>query len=161
MGETRDRKRQPELFLPGSEIPNWITHQTIGSSISFRVPPLLEGKIRKVLLCVVYAINKETPRDILARGYLLRWKWRFCNKSSRDQSNNWDTVPDAYFGLDFFNFEDQIFALKITDSMWIERLQTSGDEIEFAVDLKIWDQGIIRNSKIMEVKRCGIHLWDP
>ncbi|XP_062171819.1 disease resistance protein RPV1-like [Alnus glutinosa] len=160
----------PVVFLPGSEIPNWISHQAIGSSISFCVPPLLEGKIDKVLFCIVYAINKEAPRDILEQSGYLRWKWRFCNKSSRDQSDNWDDwddVPHTHPITPAFHiFEDHIHALKITDSMWIERLQmNSGDEIEFAVDLQMRHQGFIHNSKmceidsqIMEVKRCGIHL---
>jgi hypothetical protein len=166
----------PFVVLPGREIPNWFSHQTIGSSISFRGRPLLEGKIRHVLLCAVYAVNKEAPRDRLARGGRLEWKWRLCNKSSRDQSNDWNVVPLARVEPDFYNFEDHIHAIKMADYMpmayfrpkGIERLPTeSGDEIEVAVHLQMWDQGSIYNSKkceidsqIVEVKRCGIHLCD-
>jgi hypothetical protein len=165
----------PFVVLPGREIPNWFSHQTIGSSISFRGRPLLEGKIRHVLLCAVYAVNKEAPRDRLARGGRLEWKWRLCNKSSRDQSNDWNVVPLARGFPDFYNYEDHIHAIKMADYMpmsympeGIERLQTeSGDEIEVAVHLQMWDQGSIYNSKkceidsqIVEVKRCGIHLFD-
>ncbi|XP_059461927.1 disease resistance protein RUN1-like [Corylus avellana] len=53
------------LCLPGSEIPNWFSHQTIGSLISFHVPSFLDGKMGKVLVCVVYAANKELSRSYI------------------------------------------------------------------------------------------------
>jgi hypothetical protein len=120
----------------------------------------LEGKIGKVLF---YCINKEAPGDILAQGGILRWKWRFCNKSSRYQSNNWDEVPHTPVVLAFNTFEDIKHALNMTDTMWIERLQikSTGDEIEFTIDLEMRHLGIIHNLKmcdIMEVKRCGIYM---
>jgi hypothetical protein len=131
----------------------------------------LEGKIRHVLLCIVYAVNKEAPGDILARGGWLGWKWRLCYKSSRDQSNNWNEVPYTWIEPDFYNYEDHIHAIKMEDytSKGIERFQTeSGDEIELAVNLQMWAQGTSIHdtkkceidSQIVEVKRCGIHLFD-
>ncbi|GLT71273.1 hypothetical protein SLA2020_433060 [Shorea laevis] len=48
------------VFLPGSEVPNWFSHQGIGSSISFDVPPLSEGEIQGLLVCAVYAAKEES-----------------------------------------------------------------------------------------------------
>jgi hypothetical protein len=154
------------VLLPGSEIPNWISHQAKGSSVSFRVPPFLDGKMGKVLLCIVYAVNKEAPREIWDnpnRDILNEWvsfRWRLCNKSSRDQSNNWDDVGDLAIlrASDFDIFEDHIFAQASKN----RRMMKSGDEIEVAIhryepESMLYFLGI-RCPRIMEVKRCGIHF---
>jgi hypothetical protein len=166
-----------EVLLPGSEIPNWISHQTIGSSISFCVPSLLDGKIGgKMLLCVVYAAKKEAPREIFAdqRGDL-RWRMRLRDKSYRDRSNNcddWNTVGTFHWvirkGPNFDIFEDHIVARAIANNSWTRNIRSkmkSGDEIEVAVDLQLWARRIHPriiyeriDPQIMEVKRCGIHF---
>ncbi|KAG2673021.1 hypothetical protein I3760_13G069900 [Carya illinoinensis] len=33
------------VFLPGTEVPNWFSHRTTGSSVSFHVPSLTEGEV--------------------------------------------------------------------------------------------------------------------
>jgi hypothetical protein len=161
------------VLLPGSEIPNWISHQTIGSSISFCVPSLLDGNIGgKMLLSVVYAVKKEAPREIFDQRRDLRWRMRLRNKSYRDRSNNWDdweTVGDFYRvipeGPDFDIFEDHIAARVIANNSWTRNIiskMKSGHEIEVDVDLKLSAHpGIVYeriDPQIMEVKRCGIHF---
>ncbi|XP_059430129.1 disease resistance protein RPV1-like isoform X2 [Corylus avellana] len=155
------------VLLPGSEIPNWISHQAMGSSVSFRVPPFLDGcKISKVLLCIVYAANKEAP----ALGDEIYFIWRLCNKSSRDQSNDWYDVGRCELierAPDFDIFEDHIHAQVMAwrDTLWYRRNRIkmrSGDEIEVAIDLhtRFQGRGCMRriDPQIVEVKRCGIHF---
>jgi hypothetical protein len=151
------------VLLPGSEIPNWISHQTIGSTISFCVPSLLDGKIGgKMLLSVVYAVKKEAPRETFAQRRRLRWRMRLRNKSYRDRSNSWDdwgtgVMPD---GPDFDIFEDHIAAALVR----YRSKMKSGDGVEIEVDvvLESWAHpGIVYeriDPQIIEVKRCGIHF---
>jgi hypothetical protein len=155
-----------DVHLPGSEIPNWFSYQAMGSSVSFRVPPFMDGKMGKVVLCIVYAVNKEAAD--LGRGGSFRWRLR--NKSSDgDQSNNWGDWDDVGLNLAYFDmFEDHIVAQARSDSLWrrSRRKMKSGDEIEVAVDLLMWGiDGSIDlkfmcgvDPQIMEVKRCGVHL---
>ena len=152
-------------ILPGSEIPNWISHQAMGSLVSFCVPPFLDGrKSSKVLLCIVYAANKEAPE----LGDWSFFQWRLCYKSSRDQSNDWYTVGKCKVitrAPDFDVFEDHIHAQVFAglNTLWCEpnRMKMkSGDEIEVAIDLiqggRDYMCGI--DPQIVEVKRCGIHF---
>ncbi|XP_059430136.1 disease resistance protein RPV1-like [Corylus avellana] len=150
-------------LFPGSEITNWISHQAMGSLVSFRVPSSLDGrKISKVRLCIVYAANKEAP----ALGDRSWFSWRLCNKSSRDQSTDWYYLMPGVSSRTALNvdiFEDQIHAQVMAWRYCFgyppNRItMKSGDEIEVAIDLKKGYKpymcGI--DPPIVEVKSCGI-----
>ena len=151
------------VLLPGSEIPNWISHQAMGSSISFRVPPFMDGrKIGKVLSCIVYAANKEVP----ALGDRGLFRWRLCNKSSGDRSNDWYNVGVCKAITRAPFFEDHLHAQVMA---WGEDRRNgikmkSGDEIEVAIDLHKYNSFHGRDMRcgidpeIVEVKRSGIHF---
>ncbi|XP_059429961.1 disease resistance protein RPV1-like isoform X2 [Corylus avellana] len=131
------------LCLPGSEIPNWFSHQIIGSLISFRVPSFLDGQISKVLLCVVYAANKEVSRNSD------NWGWRFCNKTRN---------PTKYFTADscksiFYSCDDHIF-VEVTSGDDIKLEMKSGDEIELFVKVLPHEEMECE----MQVRKLGIHL---
>ncbi|XP_059430130.1 disease resistance protein RPV1-like [Corylus avellana] len=136
--------------LPGSEIPNWISHQAMGSSVSFRVPPFLFGsKVSKVLLSIVYATNKESPA--LGDG---RFSWRLYNRSFRDESNHrcWVGSCNAITSvLDYDVFEDHILTRVMEWHVFLRHLlnfkMKCGDEIE-----------VVICPQLVEVKRCGIHF---
>jgi hypothetical protein len=131
------------LCLPGSEIPNWFSHQTIGSLISFHVPSFVDGQISKVLLSVVYASNKEVSRNSD------NWGWRFCNKTRN---------PTKYFMAHsknsiFYVCEDHIF-VEVKSGDEIELEMKSGDEIELFVKVLPHEEMECE----MQVKKLGIHL---
>ncbi|XP_062173051.1 disease resistance protein RPV1-like isoform X2 [Alnus glutinosa] len=135
------------LCLPGSEIPNWFSHQTIGSLISFRVPSFLDGKIGKVLVCVVYAAKKEEARLLDLDGW---FNWTFCNKTRNPQESYGIESRNCYFD----SFEDHVF-VAMMQFHHINLEMKSGDEIELSVDLG--DQSEVKKCQIL-VKKCGIHL---
>jgi hypothetical protein len=138
------------LCLPGSEIPNWFSHQTIGSLISFRAPSYWgPGKKCKLLGWVVYARNEEAPRDFDRKD---GFKWMFCNKTrSPDESYGWG--PKAKF---FDSFEDHIVVEAMEFRMSLGNLK-SGDEIEAWVTCES-SLGLEKSG--IQVKKCGIHLVD-
>ncbi|XP_059429962.1 disease resistance protein RPV1-like isoform X1 [Corylus avellana] len=134
------------ICLPGSEIPNWISHQTIGSLISFRVPSFWSaGKMAKLLVWVVYAGNEEAPTDFNRND---RIHLSFCNKT-RSPGATFGWTRNAKF---FDSGEDHIVvqALIFPDI----KKKKSGDEIEVNVLLSG------RNKCGIQVKKCGIHLVD-
>ncbi|CAN4108231.1 unnamed protein product [Withania somnifera] len=47
------------LFLPGSEVPNWFSHKSVGAALSFTVPALPDSKIQGITVCSAYAIDWE------------------------------------------------------------------------------------------------------
>ncbi|XP_059429953.1 disease resistance protein RUN1-like [Corylus avellana] len=136
------------ICLPGSEIPNWISHQTIGSLISFRVPSFWgAGKVSKLVVWVVYAANEEAPKDFYRNnGFVLY----FRNKTRHPGYS----FPNPHGTKFFYSFEDHIFV----EAMRFPRLDhivKSGDEIEVKVS-----QQIEENKCGIQVKKCGIHLVD-
>jgi hypothetical protein len=141
------------LCLPGSEIPNWFSHQTIGSLISFRAPSYWgPGKICKLLGWVVYATNEEAPGDF---GRKDRFKWMFCNKTrSPNSSSGW--LRKAKF---FDSFEDHIVVEAMAFPMSLEEVK-SGDEIEARVTCVDGTSSQWIEKRGIQVKKCGIHLVD-
>jgi hypothetical protein len=91
------------ICLPGSEIPNWFSHRTIGSSISIRVPSFWDGKIGNMLLCVVLAAKKEAPRNL---SRVSSFSWRLRNKTRTHQVPLLVACPAGCF---LGSCEDQIF----------------------------------------------------
>ena len=147
-------ERRYYLCLPGSEIPNWCSHQTISSLISFRVPSYWgPGKICKLLVWVVYARNEEAPRDF---GRNDGFSWDFRNKTrSPNHSCGW--AHNAKF---FDSFEDHIVVEAMEFPGMLEEVK-SGDEIEASVSLWIRWSLLGKEKKCeIHVKKCGIHLVD-
>jgi hypothetical protein len=176
------------ICLPGSEIPNWFSHQadegvslchsgretpiwfshtkcwwsshyqTMASLISFHVPSFLVGKIGKMLLCVVFAANKEDPSRV---GNL---NWRLRNKTRTHQANlKIGSKPFRVFG----SCEDHIFLevcplmkcqTSIIDPQFDFEMK-SGDEIEVSVEFACMSMDRSEELKSeIQVKKCGIHL---
>ncbi|XP_059430796.1 uncharacterized protein LOC132164320 [Corylus avellana] len=169
------------IFLPGSEIPNWFSHQTnegcsiclprreirsyfvptvgwwsyqtMASLISFRVPSFWDGKIGKMLLCVVFAANKETPRDL---SRVCNFKWSLRNKTRTNQMDFSIGSPPARF---FGSCEDHIFVQGTGDHQMFGLEMKSGDEIEVSVAFE--SLSMDRSEELkgeIQVKKCGIHL---
>jgi hypothetical protein len=131
------------LCLPaGSEIPNWFSHQTTGSSISFHVPSSWGVEFSKLLLCVVFAANKEAPRDL---SRVSNFSWTLRNKT---RTHLTEIVIGSRAGCFFGSCEDQIF-VQATPGLRMK----SGDEIE--VSVKIPNEELKGE---IQVKKCGIHL---
>ena len=140
------------LCLPaGSEIPNWFSPQTTGSSISFHAPSFWDGKMGKMLLCVVFAAKKEAH---LSRVGCFNWRLR--NKTRTHQMGfTIGSKPDRFFG----SCEDHIFVQKTGDYQPFGFEVKSGDEIELFV--KLASISMDRSEELegeIQVKKCGIHL---
>ncbi|KAF5479001.1 hypothetical protein F2P56_005515 [Juglans regia] len=130
--------------VPGSEVPNWFSHQRSGSSISFHVPS--EGEIRSLLICAVctYLQIGNTPDlDVIihnkTRGFqhgLVRIPVEHC----AEISNN------------LFLFEAPVIRNKLKTIDWPEKEMemVNGEEIEVSFNNWGWIGA--------EVSKCGVHL---
>jgi hypothetical protein len=126
------------ICLSGSEIPNWFSHQRIGSSISFHVPLVSNGRILRLLICAVYAYNGEAngEANVLSACNVI-----VDNKTRGYQHCLWPTL--IYFPE---IGENNVFVY-LTPLIRKGKME-SGDEIKLSIEL----------SKGGEVSKCGIRL---
>ncbi|XP_059429121.1 disease resistance protein RUN1-like [Corylus avellana] len=145
-------------FLPGSEVPNWFTHQRIGSSISFNVPSissdhvpsLSEDAVYILFICAVYAKEDESDRlikisatvDNKSRGYrqviVPATASYFANKS------------DHLFLVEWHLIRRDNALMLVSPGREMELLWK--DEIEVSFDISSADL------KTCVVNKCGVHL---
>lgn len=134
------------LSLPGSEVPNWFSHQRTGSSISFHVPSPSEGEIRVLLICAVYASKKESHP---------RWTKNHVIIYNKTRGYRHVLLPEEF---DFpVNNSDNLFLfqthlignnLEMVPAPERKLEMVSGEEIE--ISFQLWSS--------IEVKKCGVHL---
>ncbi|KAF5446667.1 hypothetical protein F2P56_032276 [Juglans regia] len=134
------------LSLPGSEVPNWFSHQRTGSSITFHVPSPSEGEIRVLPICAVYASKKESH---------LRWTKNHVIIYNKTRGYGHVLLPEEF---DFpVNNSDNLFLvqthlignnLEMVPAPERKLEMVSGEEIEISFEL--WSS--------IEVKKCGVHL---
>jgi len=125
------------ICLPGSEVPNWFSHQRIGSSISFHVPSVSNGQILRLLVCAVYAANGEYNKMGALDPHVI-----IDNKTRGYQHI---LSPTLFPGP--ITCEDHVFLYQ-TPLIRNEIEMESGDEIELSIELR----------KAAKVNKCGIHL---
>ncbi|XP_059441190.1 disease resistance protein RPV1-like [Corylus avellana] len=125
------------ICLPGSEVPNWFSHQRIGSSISFHVPSISNGQILRLLVCAVYSANSEYNKMGGLDPHVI-----INNKTRGYDHTLWPTLFPGPVTC-----EDHVFLYQ-TPLISNEIEMESGDEIELSIKLR----------KAAKVKKCGIHL---
>jgi hypothetical protein len=129
------------IVLPGSEVPNWFSHQGIGCSISFELPPLSEGEIHGLLFCAVYVAEDKGQR--FEKGGRLWLK--ISNKTG-------DIILDEHFGETFCFFpkicEDHHLMVRYEPLRDDKFLMERGEELKASFE----------HDEYIEVKKCGIHF---
>jgi hypothetical protein len=131
-----------DIVLLGSEVPNWFSHQGIGCSISFELPPLSEGEIHGLLFCAVYVTADEGQRFGKQGGSL--WL-KISNKTGdiflgRRFSETYCFLPKIR--------EDHHLMVKYVPLRDDKFLMERGEELKASVE----------HHSCIEVKKCGIHF---
>ena len=51
------------LLIPGSEIPKWLSHKNVGTSVNLQVPSsdLLCNRLMGIVLCVIFVFRQHHP----------------------------------------------------------------------------------------------------
>ncbi|KAL4626531.1 hypothetical protein ACB092_05G103400 [Castanea dentata] len=57
-------KERFDVVIPGSEVPNWFRHQSVGASINLEVPSYLFKQIRGIALCAVFRPLQHHPPNL-------------------------------------------------------------------------------------------------
>ncbi|KAJ4959505.1 hypothetical protein NE237_026616 [Protea cynaroides] len=130
-----------DIFLPGSEVPEWFSHWSMGSSISFEVPPLLDRKIQGLTVCAVYTAN-EKPKE---------FTFAFCgNAPSANIHNKTEGCIRGSLRIMYTiqdNHQHDLWVAHIPYA-WLEDQWEHGDEIEVRVNI----------GTQFQVKKCGVNL---
>jgi hypothetical protein len=135
------------VCLRSTEVPDWFCHKRIGSSISFHVPSPVEGEIRVLLICIVYAKKKES--DPLRSEMTL-----IIHNKTRDHRQVLilpKTFPIPVSMSDhLFLCRWHVLANKVVVFGPSRKLVeiVNGEEMKVFFELSSW----------AEVKECGVHM---
>ncbi|KAM3747913.1 hypothetical protein ACB098_05G069900 [Castanea mollissima] len=61
-----------EVFLPGSEVPNWFRHQSVGASINLELPSYLFKQIRGIAFCAIFRHHQHCGYDCYSLLYHIK-----------------------------------------------------------------------------------------
>ncbi|XP_042480481.1 disease resistance protein RUN1-like [Macadamia integrifolia] len=145
---------QFDIFLTGSDIPEWFSHQTLGSSLSFELPQILNSKIQGLTVCAIYAAEVE-GKEVLAAPSV-----SFCNKTN---GRRWSYTPNQHETP--ITCQDQIWVGHIPHTKFKNSLE-GGDQLEVSIEMEqywgyfpdIFSGNHFGIEHSIHVKKCGIHL---
>ncbi|XP_042482132.1 disease resistance protein RPS4B-like [Macadamia integrifolia] len=147
----QDIHREFEVYGTGSEIPEWISHQNMGSSESFEVSECSGCKIHGLDVSAVFLNEKEA---IDFRSFSV-----ICNKTKDIQ---WEPVEgDWHITRPLPQGEDVLWVRHITIC---ELRHYSGHEAEFGEHFEVGDQVQVSveiegdPGGSLQVKKCGVLL---
>ncbi|KAJ4716798.1 TIR-NBS-LRR disease resistance protein [Melia azedarach] len=123
------------ISVPGNQVPDWYNYQSVGSIISFQVPPVLNCPIKGLTICVVYAAE-ENDLDTLSFGEFV----------IKDLTKNleWNVSPDSSFPV---TRQDHMWVVHIPHSTLDNQLE-AGDRVEVSVSFLC----------SLDRVKCGIQL---
>uniref|UniRef100_A0A7N2LQH1 ADP-ribosyl cyclase/cyclic ADP-ribose hydrolase n=1 Tax=Quercus lobata TaxID=97700 RepID=A0A7N2LQH1_QUELO len=141
-----------EVVIPGSEVPNWFRHQSVGASINLEVLPYLFKQFRGIALCAVFGPHQHRRhyhRDYVllscyfkANGKGFRFIPFVCfSEIDRVESDRrWFMylVPDCFIKI----YASTEFLHQIAD----------GSSCQLEIEFKPFDPSV------MEIKKCGAHV---
>ncbi|KAA8548360.1 hypothetical protein F0562_000044 [Nyssa sinensis] len=127
---------ESNVYLPSKEVPDWFSHQRMGSSVSFDMPLHLEHQFLGMTLWAVYAAEEDRTERIVAPQAI------FSNKTSGD---NWMHMPTS-----------RQIPVTHEEHSWVSHIPKSyfpypikgGERIEIS----------IKRHPPLKVKKYGIHL---
>ncbi|XP_059625790.1 disease resistance protein RPV1-like isoform X2 [Cornus florida] len=129
------------IFLPGSEVPNWCNYQSMGSVLSFVVPP--DQKIQGWILCCVFAGHHNDDDDMFAISYDIHNKIIGRKRRYQPTVDGYPIRREYQMWLNYVPFWYLESEWKESES-WLQ----SGDVVEMS----------IRIDKHWRVKKCGVSL---
>lgn len=131
------------IFLPRSEVPEWFSHQSMGTSVYFELPLLPDSKIQKLAVCAVYAADTEAQENHIDTEV----DSPLANVSNKTIGLEWRYRPT--FSHIPITSQDHMWVGHIPYTEFESRLQLeSGDQVEVSIEIE----------PPIQVKKCGIHL---
>lgn len=126
-----------EIFLPGSDIPDWFSYQCESPSLSFQMPPFQGCKLQGFTVCIVYSSKGDTKEPQLFPIVTM--------------INNPNQSIFTHYAVTYENIP-----VTVEDHMWMFHLPPfminkqlgSENPVELTVDL----------GGRLELKRLGVHF---
>ena len=141
-----------DVVIPGSEVPNWFRHQSVGASINLEVPSYLFKQFRGIALCAVFGPHQHRPPnhhsyDLGVMCSLKAPRNYFLFYPPLGFSEEFDTVEsDHRWFMYLLPNSLQYFSRK-------EFLQiANGSSCLLEIEFKSEDPSM------MEIKKCGAHV---
>ncbi|XP_050256704.1 disease resistance protein RPV1-like isoform X2 [Quercus robur] len=162
-----------DVVIPGSEVPNWFRHQSVGASINLELPSYLFKQFRGIALCAVFRPPQHRPPN--HRSYKL-----VLTCSFKANGNYFTDRPFITFSKEFETVESdhRWFMYLLPNSFQKEFLQIAdGSSCQLEIEFKptyfafpfqkefhqIADGSSCRIAEIefknsIEIKKCGAHM---
>ncbi|XP_019053234.1 PREDICTED: TMV resistance protein N-like isoform X2 [Nelumbo nucifera] len=125
-----------DIFLPGSDVPEWFSNQNIGSSIYLEVPALSDCRLQEFLVLAVYTGDRATNENVFGP------RIKIINETS---GLKWSYESTIYFVST--TSQDQVWMCRIPRTVF-ENVFEVGDRliVKVKIGIPLW------------VKKCGVHL---
>ncbi|XP_050286575.1 TMV resistance protein N-like [Quercus robur] len=144
-------KERFDVVIPGSEVPNWFRHQSVGASINPEVPSYSFKQFRGIALCVVFGPHQHRPPNNLAYPLYLSCHFKANGKGFRDcpllrSSEEFDTVESDHR---WFMYLLPNFFINLNSKEFLQIADGSSCQLE--IEFRSWNRSI-------EIKKCGAHM---
>ncbi|XP_050286581.1 disease resistance protein RUN1-like [Quercus robur] len=144
----KERKRF-DVFIPGSEVPNWFRHQSVGASINLELPSYLFKQFRGIALCAVFRPHLHHPPSNLIYSLACHIK----------ANGNWFSgTPCVRFLKEFYTVEsDHRWFMYLLPNYFQHFLRkeflqiADGSSCQLEIEFLSWDPRT-------EIKKCGAHM---
>ena len=147
------KKVRFDVVIPGSEVPNWFRHQSVGASINLELPSYLCKPFRGIALCAVFGPHQHRPPNHLSYDLFLTCYFKA-------NGNDINAIPCLNFleQFDMIESDHRWFMYLLPNYFKLyfpkEFLQIAdGSSCQFEIEFKSQDPRI-------EIKKCGAHMVD-
>ena len=146
------KKVRFDVVIPGSEVPNWFRHQSVGASVNLEVLSYLFKQLRGIALCAVFGPHQHRPPNHLSYNLHLTCYFKangnyFSSYPFVSVSKEFDTVESDHCWFMYLlpNYLQGFFQKEF---LQIANGSSCLLEIEFKSE----------DPSMMEIKKCGAHV---
>ena len=146
--------RRFDVVIPGSEVPNWFRHQSVGASINLEMPSNLFKQFRGIALCAVFRPHQHRPPSHHSYKLLCQFKangYKFGVRPYAKISAEFDMVESDHCWFTYLlpnNLEYH------SPNEFLQIARQIADESSCQLEIEF----IVENGSMMEIKKCGAHV---
>ena len=140
-------KRSFDVFLPGSEVPNWFRHHSVGALINLELPSYLFEQIRGITLCAIFRHHQHRGYD----NYNLTYRIKANRK-------DFTGIYIARVSGEFNTVElDHCWFIYLFPSLIEFYLGPKFREIADGSSCQVVIEFILQGERMIETRKCGSH----
>ncbi|XP_030967972.1 TMV resistance protein N-like isoform X2 [Quercus lobata] len=140
-------KRSFDVFLPGSEVPNWFRHHSVGALINLELPSYLFEQIRGIALCAIFRHHQHRGYDSYELTCRIKANGRdFTSFFPARVSGEFNTVESDHCWFIY------LFPRSIEFFLGAEL-----PEIADGSSCQVGIEFILEGERMIETRKCGSH----